>query len=216
MARINTLHLVSRSAWLIALVALAACAGAPPVSVTRSGAPDSVRAQGPGAVFPSVQAAALDALANAHRTATPRDRECLRVGAIQRVANGYAYSPPRRAATTNPLMHQSVRHQLHPDDVASYVIPPRSAERRSSRSHAVRVRGIQHVVDELDPAHRPIYVLTGSLDVISYSHGERTRVVANLSAHGRAAQSREGSSGLGHERVAVVGGRYVGLLDAAR
>jgi hypothetical protein len=191
MAHSNGFHLISRGACLIALVALAACAGAPPVSPTASGAPDGVRAQGPGAVFPSVQAAALDALANAHRTATPRDRSRLRVGAIHRVAHGYAYSAPRRAATSTPLMHQSVRHPLHPNDVASYVIPPRTAERRSSRGHAMRVRRTQHIVDELDPAHRPIYVLTGSLDVVSYSHGERTRVVANLSAHGQAAQSRD-------------------------
>jgi hypothetical protein len=216
MARINGLQLISGGAWLVALLALAACAGAPPVSPSASGASDGMRAQGPDAVFPSVQAAALDALAYAHLTATPRDRLHLRAGAVHRVANGYSYSAPRRATTSTPLMHQSVRLQLHPDDVASYAIPPRSAERRSSRSHAMPIRRAQHIVDELDPAHRPIYVLTGSLDVVSYSHGERPRVVTNLSAHRQAAHSRDGRSGFGHERVAIVGGRYVGLLDAAR
>ncbi len=182
MARITDLHAVLTTAWLAALLATAACTGAPPASPAAAGARAEVRADGPGAVFPSVQAAALDALANAHLTATPHEKLRLRVGAIHRVDHGYSYTAPRRAAATSPLMHQSVRHRLSPIDVASYVIPPRSGTWPAPRADEIPVRKAQRIVDELDPAHRPIYLLTESLDVVSYRYGEQTRVVTNLSA----------------------------------
>ena len=182
MARITDLHTALKTTCLAALLATVACAGAPPVSPAADAARADVRADGPSAVFASVQAAALDALANAHLTASPYDKLRLRVGAIHRVAHGYAYSAPRRAAAASPLMHQSVRHRLRPIDVASYVIPPRSGSWPAPRADEIPVRKAQQIVDELDPAHRPIYLLTESLDVLSYSYGEQTRVVTNLSA----------------------------------
>jgi hypothetical protein len=35
-------------------------------------------------------------------------------------------------------------------------------------------------VDELDPAHRPLYLLTPSLEVLRYSRGGQLRAVTNL------------------------------------
>jgi len=182
MARNSEVLPIAQIASLALMVACVACAGASPASLSENQARAEVRAEGPGAVFPSVQAAALDALASAHRTATPRDRERLRVGTIHRVAHGFAYSAPRRAAGSSPVMRQAVRHQLRQIDVASYVIPPRWRRWPSSRSSEMPDRKMQKVVDELDPAHRPVYVLTRSLDVVRYSRGEKTRVVTTLSA----------------------------------
>jgi hypothetical protein len=182
MARISEVQPIARIASLAMLAACVACAGAPPSSLAASDTRAGIRAEGPGAVFPSVQAAALDALATAHRTATPLDRRRLRVGTIHRVAHGFVYSAPQRAAGSSALMPQRVRYRLRPIDVASYVIPPRSAEWRPARSNETQARKTQRVVDELDPAHRPIYLLTQSFDVVSYSRGGQTRVVARLSA----------------------------------
>lgn len=182
MAHISEVHPIAKIASLAMLAASVACAGTPPASPAANDARAEIRAEGSGAVFPSVQAAALDALATAHRTATARDRERLRVGTIHRVAHGFAYSPPQRALGSSLLMRQRVRHRLRPIDVASYVIPPRSAEWPSARSNETPDRKMQRVVDELDPAHRPVYVLTQSLDVVSYSRGAQTRVVTTLSA----------------------------------
>ena len=182
MARISEVHPIAKITSLALLAACVACAGAPPSSTAANDPRAEIRAEGPGAVFPSVQAAALDALASAHRTASARDRQRLRVGSIHRVAHGFAYAAPQRATGSSLLMRQRVRHRLRPIDVASYVIPPRSAEWISPRSDETPDRRMQRVVDELDPVHRPVYVLTQSLDVVSYSHGGQTRVVTTLSA----------------------------------
>jgi len=182
MAHISEVHPIAKIASLAMLAASVACAGTPPASPAANDTRAEIRVEGPGAVFSSVQAAALDALATAHRTATARDRERLRVGTIHRVAHGFAYSPPQRALGSSLLMRQRVRHRLRPIDVASYVIPPRSTEWPSARSNETPDRNMQRVVDELDPAHRPVYVLTQSLDVVSYSRGAQTRVVTTLSA----------------------------------
>jgi hypothetical protein len=182
MARISEVHSIAKIASLALLAASVACAGAPPASPAANDARAEIRAEGPGVVFPSVQAAALDALATAHRTATPRDRQRLRVGSIHRVAHGFAYSAPQRATGSSLVMRQRVRHRLRPIDVASYVIPPRWTEWLSARSNETPDRKMQRIVDELDPAHRPVYVLTQSLDVVSYSRGGQTRVVTTLSA----------------------------------
>jgi hypothetical protein len=182
MARISEVDSIAKIASLALLAACVACAGAPPASPAANDARSESRAEGPGAAFPSVQAAALAALASAHRTATPRDRQRLRVGTIQRVAHGFAYSAPQRAVGSSLVTRQRVHYRLRPIDVASYVIPPRWEEWSSARSSETPDRKMQRIVDELDPAHRPVYVLTQSLDVVSYSRGGQTRVVTTLSA----------------------------------
>ncbi len=86
------------------LAACAACTGGPLSMAAGSDPRDSIRADRPGTVFHSIQAAALDALTRAHLTATPRDRQRLRAGTIYRVANGYSYTAPQRSAASSPLM----------------------------------------------------------------------------------------------------------------
>lgn len=183
MARVSGARPLVGIAALAALAAGVACAGAPPASPAANAGHGDTEAVAPEAVFPSVQAAALEALAAARRTATPLDRQRLRVGTIHRVAHGYAYTPPRRAIAASSLMGQSVRHRLRPVDVASYVIPPRTADWPATRRNESRDREMQRIVDELDRAHRPVYVLTQSRDVVSYSRGGQARVVTRLSAH---------------------------------
>ena len=182
MVRISEVQPIARIAALAVLATSVACAGAPPASPTANTGRGDIEAVAPEAVFPSVQAAALEALAAAHRTATPLDRQRLRVGTIHRVAHGFAYSPPRRATAASSLMGQSVRHRLRPVDVASYVIPPHTADWPATRTNERLDRKMQRIVDELDRAHRPVYVLTQSLDVVSYSHGGQARVLTRLSA----------------------------------
>ena len=166
---------------LVTLLAVCIAGAGAPLSMAAGNDPnDRIRAEGPGAVFDSIQAAALDALTDAHLTATPRDRQRLRVGTIHRVDNGYSYTAPRRAGTSTPLMRQSVRYRLRSIDVASYVIQPSSGEARSNRSNEMPSEEEKRIVDELDPAHRPLYLLTPSLDVMRYSHGGQLRLVTSL------------------------------------
>jgi hypothetical protein len=196
------------AAWLAArvlassgfLVWLVACAGHPPSAAVASGARPGLRAAGPGSVFPSVQAAALDALAYAHLEARPADWSRLRVGTIRRVADGYAYSAPRRARAVSPLRTPSVRYRLRANDVARYVIPPHGVRaRRDRRDEAPSSKEMQ-IVDDLDPRHRPVYQLTPSLKVVRYQRGGPAIAIANLSDRGTSriadagALQREGPS----------------------
>ena len=162
------------------LAASAACTVASLSAAAASDPRAGIRAEGPDGVFHSIEAAAIDALATAHLAATPRDRERLRVGTIYRVANGFSYTAPQRAAASSPLMRQSVRYPLRSIDVASYVIWPRSGEARSKRSNETPCEEWIRIVDELDPAHRPLYVLTPSLDVMRYSRGGKLHVLTSL------------------------------------
>ena len=180
MARISSAQSLKTLAWASLLAASLACAGAPPSSWTaehgRRGAPTA----GPGAVFSSVREAALDALVTARRTATPRDEERLRVGTIHRVAQGYSYAAPQRAVASSARMPQSIRYQLRPADVASYLIPPRATTWPRDRSVDALLAEAQRIVDDLDPAHRPVYVLTDALEVVRYTGGGQPHAVARL------------------------------------
>jgi hypothetical protein len=159
---------------------LIACAGLPLAAAAADCAGAGSQAHGPGAVFDSVEAAAIDALSHAHRTATLTDRQRLRVGVIHRVAGGYSYTAAKRSGTSSPLMPHRVRYRLRASDVGRYIIPARSAKLHVNRMNEEPTREEKRIVDELDPAHRPLYQLTPSLNVVSYHQGGRTHVVANL------------------------------------
>jgi hypothetical protein len=165
---------------LAQLALLVACALLPLPARAEDCARAGIQASGPGAVFDSVEAAALDALRYAHREATLTDRQSLRVGVIHRVENGYSYAAAKRSAVSSPWMPHRVRYRLRAIDVARYVIPPRSRQAHINRSNEAPTRKEKRIVDELDPEHRPLYQLTPSLNVVRYHQGGRTTVVANL------------------------------------
>ncbi len=163
------------------LATLIACVGLP----LTAGASDLARvdldAQGPGAVFDSVEEAAIDALSYAHIEETLTDRRSLRVGVIHRVENGYSYTAAKRSTASAPLTACSVRYRLRADDVARYIIPPHSGHARINRYNEEPTEKEKQIVDELDPAHRPLYQLTPSNNVVRYEYGGRTTVILNLS-----------------------------------
>jgi len=135
----------------------------------------------PGAVFETIEDAALDALAHAHHTTTTRDVGRLRVGTIQRVAGGFSYTPAQRSggtvwASRGPVL----RYALGPKDVASYVIHPKSGVARIDRANERPNESQRRMVDEHDSRGRPLYVLTPSLRVVRYANRATTRI-ADLS-----------------------------------
>jgi hypothetical protein len=181
MARASNAHPFTAIARVTLLAAALACAGAPLAPARAEEVRGDDWIEGPGPVHPSIEAAALDALATAHRTATPRQQRQLRVGTIHRVAHGYSCTAPQPATRSYSAMPQRVRYRLHRTDVASYVIPPRTATRRRAQATERPFREANRIVGKLDPLHRPIYVLSESLEVVRYSSGERAHVVDRLS-----------------------------------
>ena len=162
------------------LALLIACAGLPLTAGATDSARVGLRAQGPGAVFETVEAAAIDALSYAHLEETLTERRSLRVGVIHRVENGYSYTAAKRSSTSSPLTACSVRYALRSNDVARYIIPPHSGKARVDRYNEEPTRKEKQIVDELDPAHRPLFQLTPSHNIVSYRYGGETRVLLNL------------------------------------
>jgi hypothetical protein len=160
---------------------LMACAGLPLAAGATDSSRVGLRAQGPGTVFETVEAAAIDALSYAHLEETLTQRRSLRVGVIQRVENGYSYTAAKRSSTSSPLTASSVRYRLRSNDVARYIIPPHSGKARIDRYNEEPTRKEKKIVDELDPAHRPLFQLTPSHNIVSYRYGGHTNVLLNLS-----------------------------------
>jgi hypothetical protein len=124
-----------------------------------------------GSLFPTVEAAALAALERARTETVLADRGRLRVGTIQHVANGYRYTPALRSReTVRSIAPMKVRFRLGPEDVATYVVHPRSRRPRIDRMKEALTAREKRLVDEMDPRHRPLYVLTPSLKIIRYSY----------------------------------------------
>ncbi|MAG30717.1 MAG: hypothetical protein CL908_07495 [Deltaproteobacteria bacterium] len=131
------------------------------------------------AVFETVEAAVMDALAHAHHHADLRDRGRFRVGTVYRIAGGFRYTPAVRSrqtvwATAAPV----VRYALRTADVASYVIHPRSGRSEVDRLNERPSSAERRIVDDLDPRGRPLYLLTPSRRVVRYVGGQEARIPA--------------------------------------
>ena len=129
----------------------------------------------------TVDEAALAALA--HLSATTRRSELhrLQVGSIVGVEGAFSWQASGRPTTSrHDDWRPKARLSLAPDQVATFVIHPRTGDRRIDRVNERLTRGERRIVDELDPLHRPIYLLTPSGRVLIYRHGESTSEIAAL------------------------------------
>jgi hypothetical protein len=127
-------------------------------------------------VFPTVEAAALEALAAAERRARAGDRRRLQVGTIRRVGAGFSYTRPIRSrGTVGSLASMRVRVRLGADDVATYIVHPRSSRARLDALNEGPSPQQKRIVDELDPLHRPLFILTPSARIVRYGGGGSER-----------------------------------------
>jgi hypothetical protein len=128
---------------------------------------------GPGAVFASIEAAALDALHFAAQQQGASQREL--GGAIAAVAGGYRYGAPVVGDRSG------VSVKLTAGDVAWYYTHgPRRDGQENRLNEALSPRD-RRMVDRLDPRHRPLFVRTPSGRVLRYGDG-RLAVVTSKPA----------------------------------
>jgi len=145
--------------------------------------PLELQARGPGALFDSVDAAAVDALKFCYLQAREAgDLQRMRAGTIRRVAAGYTYGEIQVA---KPWAQRQIQYVVDPRDVARFhVYPPdtdrdvnRASERVSPRDwHSVRV---------IDPLHRSLYVLHPSLAIRAYRADRQIVEIADLNGPAR-------------------------------
>lgn len=155
---------------------LASLAGAATAGETVCARAETPHAE-PGALFGTLEEAAIDALAHADQTARPRDHGRLRLGTIYRVGDAFSYSAPMRSEGTVWSSRPPIlRFVLRPVDVASYMLHPRSGSSLIDRANEVPNASERRVVDELDPHGRPLYVMTPSRRVLRYVDHVTTEV----------------------------------------
>lgn len=197
-------HFVSRrlaSAFLLLLSsAWLGCASAPfeamsASSLLRLSAPADaafdqlahVAPLGPGTVFPSPQAAAVDALEHCYLRslrATVLDRRA-RGGAIRAVAGGFTYDEP---AVADEGSMGELRYALRATDVAHFQHHPRRYSHPRT-GHARRIEdSARRIVELLDADARPLFYLTPERYLRVYESsatGERTlaRIAPGSSRH---------------------------------
>jgi hypothetical protein len=134
-----------------------------------------LEAGGPGTVFPSVEAAAVDALIYTYLQAkSEHDMERMRAGTIYSVDTGYSYGEIHVAR--NMLEHR-IAYPLKPQDVARFHMYPVAINRDVNRGNEQASQTDRRSVAVADPLHRPLFILHPSLVIREY-RGRDDEVVA--------------------------------------
>ncbi len=142
-----------------------------------------LEARGPGAVFNSVEAAAVDALAFCHLQARAAgDTELMRAGTIERSGAGYTYGEIHVAS---PLAERRIEYLFAPQDVARFHVYPPHTDRDVNRISERLSNKDWRSVSVIDPLHRPLYVLHPSLAIRAY-RGAASEAVEVASLRGPA------------------------------
>jgi hypothetical protein len=138
-------------------------------------APLQLEVEGPGALFTSIDAAAIDALTYAYLQARGAcDPEFMRGGTIHPVGEGYySYGEIHRANRWN---HHRISYILKPQDVARFHLYPVNRDIEINRINQRPSRVDLRSVSVVDPLHRPLYILHPSLAVRAY-RGEEPQFV---------------------------------------
>ena len=171
---------------LTALLGLG-CAQLPQLSsnavTALEASPRELEARGPGAVFNSAEAAAIDALAYCHLQARAAgDTERMRAGTIERSGTGYTY---REIHVATPLAQRKIKYLFAPQEVARFHVYPPHTDRDVNRIAERLSAADRRSVMVIGPLHRPLYVLHPSLAIRAY-RGANLEVVNVASLRGPA------------------------------
>jgi hypothetical protein len=136
--------------------------------------------EGPGALFSSIEAAAIDALTYAYLQAhNACDSDFMRGGTIYPVGEDqYSYGEIHRA---NRWSLHKISYILKPGDVARFHLYPVNRDGDTNRANERPSRVDRRSVSVVDPLHRPLYILHPSLTVRAYrGDGPHSVEVATL------------------------------------
>jgi hypothetical protein len=125
-----------------------------------------LEAWGPGTVFPSIEATAVDALVYTYLQASNAiDTERIRAGTIYRVDTGYSYGEIHVA--TSVFKHQ-IDYPLKQRDVARIHMYPVVTDRDVNRGNERASQADRRSVAVTDPLHRSLFILHPSLVIREY------------------------------------------------
>jgi len=159
---------------LIVLLATSGCAQMENFLASRDAKP-RLEAWGPGTVFPSIEAAAIDALTYTYLQArNENDLERMHAGTIHSVDTGYSYDEIHVASS---LFASRVAYPLKPQDVARFQMYPLATNTSASSANERATWADRRSVAVTDPLHRPLFILHPSLVIRKY-RGREDEVVA--------------------------------------
>ena len=137
----------------------------PPLVAASSGDRIQLEARGPGTPFPSIEAAAIDALTYAYLQAkAAHATEVMRGGTIHATRGGYSYGDIHVTKRTRP---NQVSYPLTTQDVARFHIYPQDKLHINPVNERPS-KWDRRSVDVIDPLHRPLYILHPSLVIREY------------------------------------------------
>jgi hypothetical protein len=141
--------------------------------------PRELEARGPGSVFDSIDAAAVDALTYCYLQAQEDgNEELMRAGTIERSGAGYTYTDIHVA---HPYAERRIEYVFAPQDVARFHVYPQHTDHDINRVSERLSSKDRRSVSVIDPLHRSLYVLHPSMAIRSYSGIDREVVdVASL------------------------------------
>jgi hypothetical protein len=146
-----------------------------------SSAPPKAAALGPGTVFSTVEEAAFDALRFASLEKDLRYRGRVRAGTIFRVSDGFSYREPIHSrGTVWSITAPIVRFEYTKEDVASYVVHPRSGRASLDRANERLRSALRRRIEGSDSSTRPLFLLTPKQRVIRYAPGEKAEFLSGL------------------------------------
>ncbi|MFK7898469.1 MAG: hypothetical protein AB8G23_21735 [Myxococcota bacterium] len=161
---------------------------ASPASAWSGRVDPPVSPQGPGAVFFTLEAAALDALRFASGDKNVRARGRFQGGTIFQVDGGFSYRVPSLSrGTVWSLAAPVVRFEYGGAGVASYVVHPRSGRASLDRANEGLQSATRRRIERSDSQGRPLFLLTPKGRVIRYSPGEKAEVISSLDGRKAAA-----------------------------
>ena len=159
---------------LILALATSACAPMGRYLASLDSEPQ-LEAWGPGTVFSSIEAAAVDALIYAYLQARDEnDLQRMRAGTVYLVESGYSYGEIHVASG---LLENRVSYSLKRRDVARFQMYPIATNRDVNRRNERATQADRRSVAVTDPLHRPLFILHPSLVVREY-RGQDDEVVA--------------------------------------
>ncbi len=146
----------------------------PTAEAALSGGVQPLHARGPGALFTSVEAAAVDALTYAYLQAREsRDTARIRGGTIYPVGDYYSYGEIQLG---NPLNPHRISYRFGPHEVARFHAYPVVRDVLANRANERPSRVDRRSVSFIDPLHRPLYILHPSLTIRAYRGEDSQRV----------------------------------------
>ncbi|MEZ4331773.1 MAG: hypothetical protein R3F35_08455 [Myxococcota bacterium] len=121
-------------------------------------------------MFPTIESAIEAAFLDARESEGPDGQARLRLGTIRQVGGGYVWSAP--IASREPVWSSApmrVRLALGSQDVAVYVVHPRSGRPEVDRANEAPNRSERALVDR---SERPLFLLTPSRRVVRVEVGD--------------------------------------------